>query len=318
MKIKNLLLFAAAASISMSAFAQETGELGWASEGVPAMTGTATTDHLFTRMSYDGNLYDNVISFQGGTPQLVWFWLDDDAIYANEAVQALEPIGVDASVKYSEITYNSFQVDMYVPQGVEIIEIEDEESGDMVAYQKGDRMPNVTNLTWKKKEDTKVIDGLTYDIYTILAYSTSEVGTHFSSNNAKNYKDNGALKKDDAALFGLYLQNNKQAEGGHIDNMIIANQLFNIRESAIAGWTANQSNFWYMTGGNDVEQRFQLYNRVAMHGSSDVVETVGEKAIKSVKYYNVAGMESNEPFEGVNIKVVNYNDGTNSTSKIVK
>ena len=42
------------------------------------------------------------------------------------------------------------------------------------------------------------------------------------------------------------------------------------------------------------------------------------KAVKSVKYYNVAGMESAEPFNGVNIVVTNYTDGTKSTSKVIK
>lgn len=42
------------------------------------------------------------------------------------------------------------------------------------------------------------------------------------------------------------------------------------------------------------------------------------KAVKSVKYYNVAGMESAEPFNGVNIVVTNYTDGTKSTTKVIK
>ncbi len=315
MKIKNLLLFAAAASISMSAFAQTNGELGWLEDGSPAIIGTATTDHLFTRMTYGDAVYDNVISFQGGTPQLVWFWLDDDAIYANEAVQALTPINLDASTVYGEITYNSFQCDIYVPENIQLVEMENED-GDMESFAQGDRLPNTTNITWKKKDDTKVVDGVNYNVYTLLAYNANEMGTHFSSKNAKKYKDNGPLKKDDAALVGLYMHNT-DLEQHNMADMIIANQVFNFRESNIAGWTPDQSNFWYMTGGNG-EQRFQLYNRVALHGSSDVVETVGEKSIKSVTYYNVAGMESNEPFEGVNIKVVNYNDGTNNTSKVIK
>ncbi len=37
-----------------------------------------------------------------------------------------------------------------------------------------------------------------------------------------------------------------------------------------------------------------------------------------MKYYNVAGMESNMPFDGVNIKVTTYNDGTTSTCKVIK
>ena len=42
------------------------------------------------------------------------------------------------------------------------------------------------------------------------------------------------------------------------------------------------------------------------------------KAVKSVSYYNVAGMESATPFEGMNLVVTRYTDGTTSTSKVMK
>jgi len=44
----------------------------------------------------------------------------------------------------------------------------------------------------------------------------------------------------------------------------------------------------------------------------------GEKAVNSVRYYNVAGMESNVPFKGMNIVVKTYSDGSHTTEKIVK
>lgn len=40
--------------------------------------------------------------------------------------------------------------------------------------------------------------------------------------------------------------------------------------------------------------------------------------VKSVKYYNVAGIESDVPFQGVNIEVVTYKDGSRATRKIMK
>lgn len=40
-----------------------------------------------------------------------------------------------------------------------------------------------------------------------------------------------------------------------------------------------------------------------------------EKAVTRVRYYNVAGVESDQPFDGVNIIVTEYNDGTKTTSK---
>ena len=53
--------------------------------------------------------------------------------------------------------------------------------------------------------------------------------------------------------------------------------------------------------------------------ATDVIETVaGEKAVKSVKYVNLLGVESDEPFQGVNVVVTTYEDGTKAAQKIVK
>ena len=42
------------------------------------------------------------------------------------------------------------------------------------------------------------------------------------------------------------------------------------------------------------------------------------KAVAGVKYYNLAGIESDRPFEGVNIIVTTYTDGSRSSSKVLK
>lgn len=326
MKIKNLLLFAAAASLSLSAFADElsNGEYATLSDGTPAMVGQATLDHLFVRGDYsdmgEATTYDNVVSFKAGSPQTVWLWLDDDQIYLNEKVQALTPTLIANNAEpYNEITYNSVQFDIYVPQTFEMVEIENED-GDLVQFEQGNRMPNSAEFTYGEKE-SKVIDGITYRVYTLIISNKQNNGTHFSSKNAKMYRENGALKKDDAPLIGIYLQNNNQAEvEGRLNDMIIANQEFGFREAFTADpqWEPNEYRFIYGEGGNNETQRFQYYNRVALFGSSSVVENLDQKTINNVKYYNVAGMESNMPFDGVNIKVTTYNDGTTSTCKVIK
>lgn len=50
----------------------------------------------------------------------------------------------------------------------------------------------------------------------------------------------------------------------------------------------------------------------AINNILDVKQVVG------VKYYNVAGVESNTPFQGVNIVVTRYSDGSMTTKKILK
>ena len=42
------------------------------------------------------------------------------------------------------------------------------------------------------------------------------------------------------------------------------------------------------------------------------------KAVKSIRYYNVAGQQANSAFHGVNIVVVDYQDGTQAVAKVVK
>ena len=48
------------------------------------------------------------------------------------------------------------------------------------------------------------------------------------------------------------------------------------------------------------------------------VTDVYAKTVAGVKYVNVAGMESNTPFDGVNIMVTTYTDGTHAAVKVIK
>ena len=72
-----------------------------------------------------------------------------------------------------------------------------------------------------------------------------------------------------------------------------------LRESA-----ENESEiFWYTV---------KDYESVAVN------DVNASKDVKSVRYYNIAGQESNKPFNGMNIVVSTYADGTTSVVKVVK
>ena len=236
------------------------GELSFQYDSItPNMVGQATMDHLFVQ----GN-----VNFHSGDTQTVWFYLDDDEIYQNSKVQSLTPAAYNRSGDlYKEITYNSFQCDIYVPEGTSIISIEDEE-GDAISYINGDRMPSSASLFWKLI-GAKVIDGMTYNVYSVVCYNSNTVGSHLSGKNASSYSANGALKKD-RTLFALTLHNDRQdqAESRMNQDLIIANQIFNIQESVDAGWDSNASTFFYGTGGNNESQVFMLYDRTGVYGSS--------------------------------------------------
>ena len=49
-----------------------------------------------------------------------------------------------------------------------------------------------------------------------------------------------------------------------------------------------------------------------------ITNIAGDTQVKSVRYYNLAGIESAEPFKGVNLKVTTYTDGSRTTEKIIK
>jgi len=71
--------------------------------------------------------------------------------------------------------------------------------------------------------------------------------------------------------------------------------------------------------GNNTSNSFCLGTIIIdndLSGINDVV--VGEKEVASTTYMNLSGVESNEPFDGINIVVTHYTDGTTTTSKVIK
>ncbi len=52
--------------------------------------------------------------------------------------------------------------------------------------------------------------------------------------------------------------------------------------------------------------------------STAVDELDSEKEVASRSFYNIAGQQAAQPFEGVNVVVTRYTDGTTSTSKVVR
>ena len=57
-----------------------------------------------------------------------------------------------------------------------------------------------------------------------------------------------------------------------------------------------------------------LFNKPVTTGVNDI----NGKAVSSVKYVNLAGVESDKPFDGVNIVVTTYTDGTKAAAKVIK
>ena len=77
------------------------------------------------------------------------------------------------------------------------------------------------------------------------------------------------------------------------------------------------------TEGQENVPAYIVYPLNAAENASGIVTSVEElnvlmKAVESVRYYNMMGMESKKPFEGINIVVTRYTDGSTSTTKILR
>ncbi len=64
---------------------------------------------------------------------------------------------------------------------------------------------------------------------------------------------------------------------------------------------------------------FFCMDKLQVNDSPSSVESVNtDKQVTGMKYVNLAGMTSDKPFDGVNIVVTTFNDGTTSTAKVIK
>ena len=71
---------------------------------------------------------------------------------------------------------------------------------------------------------------------------------------------------------------------------------------------------------NDVDERYWVFPLDLLgHGSTftDVKEVESARVVESVSFFNVMGQESKTPFEGINIVVTRYNDGTTQVNKVL-
>ena len=56
------------------------------------------------------------------------------------------------------------------------------------------------------------------------------------------------------------------------------------------------------------------------HGAipTSVKQVNSDKSVQSVSFYNVMGIESRTPHQGINIVVTRYSDGTHSVAKLIR
>ena len=71
---------------------------------------------------------------------------------------------------------------------------------------------------------------------------------------------------------------------------------------------------------SDASTKFVVYplNLEAGNVSTGVNDVNNAKEVKGVSYFNMMGVESAQPFDGVNIMVTTYTDGTSSAAKVLR
>lgn len=71
-------------------------------------------------------------------------------------------------------------------------------------------------------------------------------------------------------------------------------------------------------GGEDDAIENDIEAEIVLNTPSGVQDVDATKVVTAVKYYNMQGVEASEPFDGVNIVVKTYNDGSKTNEKLVK
>lgn len=73
-------------------------------------------------------------------------------------------------------------------------------------------------------------------------------------------------------------------------------------------------------GNRDYDYDFQNYVANALDSPTipTGIDNINLSNVKSVRYYNIAGIESATPFQGINIVVMEMNDGSKKTVKVIK
>lgn len=90
------------------------------------------------------------------------------------------------------------------------------------------------------------------------------------------------------------------------------------------GPTYDDAMGWRMAGLSAVYENGELVYQGCLYDEAQelkvhtaITTVAGDRQVKSVRYYNLAGVESAEPFKGVNVKVTTYSDGTKKCEKML-
>jgi|GEM_PF-2742466 hypothetical protein len=244
-----------------------------------AQPGVPTTDHLYFKGNVTQEDGTSTLEYINGTNE------EDVTLY-------LEDIAIKELIGGK--TYCDFQLDFTVPEG---FAVEANARGKLVATAL-DRLVSDSHKIEFAKSSSNPLQ------YRLLAYSGD--GYEMTGDDM----DKGI--NDPICKFKLIAEQSAIENKGYIgDITIFAQQLTDpVNKGSIF--------FFNGTGGQGTAPRVETQFKLGVFGTTAVSELVADKAVAGVKYFNAAGMESDVPFNGVNIVVTKYVDGTTKAVKVVK
>ncbi|MBQ3324492.1 MAG: hypothetical protein IJG81_06590 [Muribaculaceae bacterium] len=130
-------------------------------------------------------------------------------------------------------------------------------------------------------------------------------------------------KASDNALRA-YAPGGAQGQSCTVDTSLFSYDFEDGKKYTVKG-VINIKEPWATTGGKgllDYDYPFQNYKLLVLDVTEEPIPTAIngiflEEGVKSVRYYNAAGVESNVPFNGLNIIVKEMNDGSKVTTKAI-
>lgn len=149
-----------------------------------------------------------------------------------------------------------------------------------------------------------------YDNFRPKANQVIAIQGYFFNGKLRGWSDNSGMSAD--LDMSWYEGNNSMTQGSSYRIPKAVAQLKSAWDKA-AGAPAKMA-----ADDNLYFQNYTLYALDVPELPTAVTELNNDKGVAAVKYVNVAGVESAKPFDGVNIKVTTYSDGSSKAVKVVK
>lgn len=314
----------------------ESGETTQDEEDVdPQGQANNESDHYTTKMNAD---YTSSVSFANGANS-AWAPFEDNFMLQNPSadtytyapvVELCPPAGSYYSGTTPRVDYNTYGAPLQAAAGgeMDIVEVEKEASG--YTWPVDNPTYRYYNVFLKLNSD-KLIVPAGYEIYKVRIWRQINED-YLGEQEGKGYEDRLDLDENGEYLFedieacqpGGSLGSTELGTSGNgpvyagtfgakiVEGTEVIPMKFTVRVYFTKSSSSKAGDQPYYIAETVVEDEL----------TSDILTSIfgveSYKVVTGIKYYNLAGIESDVPFQGVNIEVTTYEDGSRTTRKILK